>query len=384
MSNNRKIIISESEKKQIQKLYGLSTNKDYVFDFVLSENKKYLIIMDQVFVEGKNGKSIGSIWDHTDIFNEILKESLSKVKSLNEEVQNEINDFFSKIEWTKDLISEWVNEKHVILEGFWDTIQSGLSKFGEGAINMVKNVFTQGVIPFLRWVRRGLYTGVGIVIDVVVSILAAKTNAIVWVIVVLLDIGEIITGNYDPQDPERMKMPFFFLLADTIGALITGATALSVKKSAAVIAKEGVEKGAPWMVKILQTLGDKLPSLKNMLTSAAETLTQKMGPSSTGFISTILRGIDTVLGKLTQFITSLLSKKGAGAVATGVGALGISKGLERALPMVDKQNKFGQFAVGTEKYLQNKTGLGQMKFSPEATNAGVNYVNNLIASGEIK
>ena len=121
-----------------------------------------------------------------------------------------------------------------------------------------------------------------------------------------------------------------------------------------------------------------------MLTSAAETLTQKMGPSSTGFISTILRGIDTVLGKLTQFITSLLSKKGAGAVATGVGALGISKGLERALPMVDKQNKFGQFAVGTEKYLQNKTGLGQMKFSPEATNAGVNYVNNLIASGEIK
>ena len=52
--------ISESERTRIQNLYTIkNTNQEYVFDIVLTENNKYLIFMDQVFVNGGDGNSIG-------------------------------------------------------------------------------------------------------------------------------------------------------------------------------------------------------------------------------------------------------------------------------------------------------------------------------------
>ena len=198
----RKMMITESERNRIRLLYEPKKQKDFVFDFVLTENEKYVIIMDQVFVAGGDGNSIGSIWEHTYIFNEMINESISKIETLNEEVKTNINNIIESIEWKKELVSEWIKEKGVISEGIWDSIKSGIStvagKIGNAAIETAKTIFNKGVLPALRWVRRGLYTGVGIVIDVIVSILAAKTNAIVWFVVVLLDIYEIATGDFDP------------------------------------------------------------------------------------------------------------------------------------------------------------------------------------------
>jgi len=220
----QKMIITESERNRIRSLYETKKSKDFVFDFVLTENEKYVIIMDNVFVAGGDGNTIGSIWEHTYIFNELINESISKMETLNEEVKVNINNIVESIVWKKDLVSEWIADKGVISEGLWDSIKAGVKNIGStlssAAIETAKTVFNQGVLPALRWVRRGLYTGVGIVIDVIVSILAAKTNAIVWFVVVLLDIYEIGSGDYDPQDPGRMQMPFFFLIADLIGCVL--------------------------------------------------------------------------------------------------------------------------------------------------------------------
>jgi hypothetical protein len=74
MVYQRRQIITESERNDIRSLYGLSHNKDFVFDLVVSENEKYVIIMDQVFTKQSKGVSIGSIWENTYIFNELVKE----------------------------------------------------------------------------------------------------------------------------------------------------------------------------------------------------------------------------------------------------------------------------------------------------------------------
>lgn len=375
----QKMLITESEKKRIRSLYESKKSKDFVFDFVLTENEKYVIIMDNVFVAGGDGNTIGSIWEHTYIFNELINESISKMETLNEEVKVNINNIVESIKWNKELVSEWVSEKAVISEGIWDSITSGVknigSTLGTAAIDAAKAVFNQGVLPALRWVRRGLYTGVGIVIDVIVSILAAKTNAIVWFVVVLLDIYEIGTGDYDPQDPGRMQMPFFFLIADLIGCVFTGGAALVFKKTVPTIAKKGVKKAAPTMVKMLESLATKVPSLKGQLKSVANTLRKKLGPSSTGVISKILGFIDNVLTKFSTFLNKLFSKEGAKATATGGGVYAAGKGVEHGISTVDKGNKVGAAIGSFDQKLQKMTGLGKAKFSDSETDAILSMAN---------
>lgn len=375
----RKMIMTESEKNRIRLLYSPKKQKDFVFDFVLTENEKYVIIMDQVFVSGGDGKSIGSIWEHTYIFNEIINESISKLQTLNEEVKVNINKIVESIEWKKESISEWINEKGTISEGIWDSITSGIkdigTKLSSAAIETAKTIFNKGVLPALRWVRRGLYTGVGIVIDVIVSILAAKSNAIVWFVVVLLDIYEIATGDYDPQDPGRMQMPFFFLIADLIGCIFTGAAALFFKKSAPVVAKVGLKKGAPTMVKTIESLALKVPSLKSQLKNVANTLSKKLGPGSTGIMSKILGFIDNILTKFSTFLNRLLSREGLGAAKMGGVVLGVGKGVETGISKIDKSNKIGNAIASFDKKLKTSTGFGDAKFSNAESDAILSMAN---------
>ena len=151
----RKMIITESERNRIRSLYESKKSKDFVFDFVLTENEKYVIIMDQVFVAGGDGNSIGSIWENTYIFNEMINESISKMETLNEEIKTNINNIVETIEWKKELVLEWIKEKGVISEGegVWNWIKSGVSnvvsKIGNAAAEVAKTIFNKGILPAL-------------------------------------------------------------------------------------------------------------------------------------------------------------------------------------------------------------------------------------------
>jgi hypothetical protein len=369
------MLISESEKNRILGLYRVNTKKDFVFDFVLTENNKYLIIMDQVFVSGGGGKTIGSIWENTHIFNEIIKESLG---SINES----INELISEIKWNKDLVSKWLKETNLLSEqekGIWDNIKSGVSniasKVGEKTLETAKTIFNKGVVPALRWIRRGVYTGVGLVIDVVLSILAAKSTAIVWFVIVLLDIYEIGTGDFDPQDPDRNQLPFFFLLTDMLGCIFTGAVAIGAKKAIPKIAKEGIEKGAPNLVKPFQTLDNNIPKLKNGLKNTANQLENKLGPKSTSVIGKIKGFIDNILTQLQQFIRKLFSKEGlkAGVTAAGVYAAGHAVGA--GIGSIDKEGKVGKTVAAFDDKMRKITGKGDLNVSKEEGDAILQMAN---------
>ena len=302
---NRKLNITESEKNRIKKLYGVN-NPEYVFDFVLTENNKYLIIMDELFVEGNNGKSLGSIWNNTHVFNELIKENYTKLGLITEQLENDFNLLLENIKWNKSDISKWIRDKVNLTEqeeeGLWSSIKSGGKNILSGIGSIAKAVFKQGVIPGLRWIRRGLYTGVGIVVDVVVSILAAKTNAIVWLVVVVLDIYEIITGNFDPSDPDRKESPYWSLLADLAGALISSAVAFPLKSMGKSVMRYGFKYGlTPNAIKTIQFVSGKIPAAKSSVKSVANLLSSKFGTKSKSIFNTLLSGIDKVLDGLYAF-----------------------------------------------------------------------------------
>lgn len=381
-----KILINESERDRIKNLYQ-QKEKPFVFDFVITENQKYLIIMDQVFVKDGGGNTIGTIWEHTYIFNELIKESLSKYKSFNlisEEFENTITPLIDNIKWNKKEITEWVSDKNVnhLMEGLWDDIKSGagdvMSSLGDAALNTAKSIFSKGVLPALRWVRRGLYTGVGIVVDVVMSIMAVKTNAIVWLIICALDIYEIATNDYDPQEPERKSMPFLLLIADIMGAVFSGGIGVLFKKSVPNIAKYGI-KGAPkTLQKYLTMIGQKIPSLSSSIKNTIKILNKKMGPKSSGLVSTVLKSVDNVLSQLDSFLLRLFSKEGVKAGVTGGAVLGTTELTSKALEKTSAGNTIGNAALSGEKYLQttfNKGPLAPNKMEDDAINTRLKELN---------
>lgn len=311
MSHN--FILSESEKKRIKTLYGLKTLPEYVFDFVLTENNKYLFIMDQVFVNGGDGKSIGSIWENTHIFNELISESISKISNLTESVQEDFMEIIGSFEWKKETINEWIKNKEIISEGVLDWIKDKANLAKDSVTKLAKYAFN-GVVDMLRWIRRNAQTSIGVVVDVIVSILSVKSNIVVWLLIVLLDIYEIGTGDFDPKDPERKQDPYTGLIADLLSALVTSAVGLLFKKSAPVIIKKGLNPKSN-IAKWLKWLSTKMPSVKKQLVDTAKLLDTKI--NSKGIIPMIIRLIDKVLGGVVKFINNLFSMKGLSAVAQG-------------------------------------------------------------------
>jgi len=172
-----------------------------------------------------------------------------------------------------------------------------------------------------------------------------------------------------------MQLPFFFLIADAIGCIFTGAAALAFKKTVPAIAKKGVKKAAPTMIKMLESLATKIPSLKGQLKSVANTLSKKLGKGSTGVISKILGFIDNVLTKFSAFLNRLFSKEGLRAAGGGVAAYGVGKGFEAGVGKFDKNQVIGTSISKFDTKIKDFTGYGKAKFSDNETNAILSMAN---------
>lgn len=344
--------LNESEKKRIRDLYN-ETKKDFVFDFVITENHKYLILMDQVFVKGGNGKSIGSIWENTHIFTEILKESMSKIETITESIKQEITPLIESIVWTKEDISKWINEGQILDEeekSWWSKAWDKTKEFGgkvlSGLASIGMSAFKNGILPFMRWIRRNAMTNIGIVIDVAVAILSFKSSAIIWAIIVLIDIYEIATGDYDPKEPERQQMPFFYLISDLLAVVLTAGSALIFRKAIPVLVKTGQKGANSTILNFMRTILNKIPAVKNTLKSVLDKL-KKVFPSASNIVSRIGGGIESVLSKLESWMKKLFP-----AAFGGVVGLGMVKGTQAAISAADPEGKLGEKVTKLDKRIQ--------------------------------
>jgi len=375
--NKIKLLMEYNVQKTLSENNSLVfENTDFIFDFVLTEDNKYLIIMDQLFVAGGDGKSIGSIWENTFIFNDIIK----KNKSLTESIETEINTLLEDFVWTKEIIQESLRSRLINEEtSFFDTLKSGLSnvagKIGQANVELFSKMFKDGVLPFLRWVRRSAYTNIGIVVDVVLAILTAKTSAVVWGLIVLLDLYEITTGDFDPKDPDRMGLPYLLLIGDLFAFVFTGAVGAMWKGVVKVVKTKGLKAGAPKMIPYLEKLAQKIPSLKTSLKNISNTLSQKFG--SSGIMSSIIRSIDSGLSGLLNFISKLFSREGLKASLTGAGVLGAVKGIEHTMQNTSAGENIGQKMIGFEKSIQDKMGNVSLKVSEKDREAATNKFKEL-------
>lgn len=373
-------LMNFDSKKTLNENHNNSSSNDdgYIFDFVITENGKYMIFADNL-VSTELGY-IGNIWENTWVFNELIEENFKKFDNILEE------QTVKSINWTKELFLETIQSitaQEVLDEQVWDWIKntassavSGIKKVGgaiaKGVGDLAKKVLMQGVIPAMRWIRRNAYTAIGTVVDVVSAMIPVTSgvNKLIWAMIVILDILEITTGNFDPQDEERKADPYSGLLIDLISFAFAAAAGLGAKA-----AIKTVKAGKPmsgFLKNTLIKLKGVFPSISSSLKSFGD-LIVKYIPGAKNIVNSVLSGVNKVLSGLDKFINQLFSKQGAVAVGTGAVVAYIAK------PVVLGIGDTGQDVAAMNKYFKEIHNLvvpDKFKVDPKKISTGNSFDKN--------
>jgi hypothetical protein len=160
-----------------------------------------------------------------------------------------------------------------------------------------------------------------------------------------------------------MQLPFFFLFADLLGCVFTGAVAFGAKKAAPAIMKQGIQKVSPSLAKSAKTLGQKIPGLKSQLKTTAMGLEKGLGPKSKGVIGKIVSFIDSILDELIKFLPRLFSKEGVKAGVTAGVVAGVGHAVGKGVEKLDKNGNVGQSIVSFNDKMKSVTNAGSIKVS---------------------
>jgi hypothetical protein len=279
----------------------------------LSKPRKVLTIISEIFSPQQSLRLVKE-WETkfgNEFYKSILNESTDKVL-LNQRVNESWNNIKILLEDNSWLGNVWDKTKKAA-SGIGNLLLSNLSTATKKIILPILN---KGIIPLLRWIRRNVYTAIGIVVDVVTAIIPVTTavNKSIWGLIVLLDLYELIVGKSDSKDQERNQNPYMYLIIDLISFLFSSAVGQTTKVGLKAAASG--TKMSSGLVKTLKSLISKLPTLKNGLKTVSNFLVKI--PGAKKLIEIIFKSIDKIIMGVETFIRQLLSKRGAVAVATGV------------------------------------------------------------------
>jgi hypothetical protein len=362
----KKIIVTESDKKEILskhlKEFAVDIDDVVICDW-LSPDEKYVIFLDELY-DLENKTKLGDIWKKPDNiilflehsfrvskFKKSIKEHAQKTFSnilLTENVQDlsEIKPLMkqflseSKNAWDyfKDFVSNTAKETKTGVTNFVTDLGKGGYKLGseilKGNWSEVWDLLKQGTKWVGRKIRQAVYSPVGIIIDTILiaTEIGKVPQAIIWGIVVLVDIYEFVTGDYEHKD-EPMWLRIAFFLIDILGFVTAGVAAKTARAGlkAAISGGRGIEgfgnaiaKNPTFRelitnaLKGLKDLPSKLASLTSTLGKGYFGKLLKMGLSKVGdFVKWIIEGLKSTFksGAMRQILVNVGIVSGIG---TGV------------------------------------------------------------------
>jgi hypothetical protein len=365
---NRKLIITESEKKDILNLHNQTNNLfegDVVVTDWISEDNRYAVFMDHLF-DIENKTDLGNIWKKSDnLF--LFLEYAFNVSSMSSVIKEDAQNFFNKrvlLENTIDLTPIKPIIKKMLKEDFWkdtslgrglgyvgnwvkDTAYStytgitstfdeawqGIKKasiaISKGDFKELFRLIGQGFLWAGRKIRSAAYSTVGMIIDaiLVATGVGKIAQVVVWAIVVAVDIYEFISGDYEEKD-QPMWMRILFFGCDVLGLVFAGAAA-----KAARVGIKTVIGGS----KVASEVGEKIAKsptvmgiLKNMVTAIKDVpsklaaLSKQLGKGGfwSGLLSKALSGVGKFVTKFLESIKSLFTKKEMRPVLFQLGLIG--------------------------------------------------------------
>ncbi len=336
----KKIILTESERNSIASSHAFNIPLDpnnIVFSDWLSPDEKYVIFLDELY-DLENKQKLGDVWKNPDNLILFLEHTF-RVSNMKQSIKEQASQVFGRIllsENKQDLsYLKPVMKEFLLSEDFWnDTwLGKGLGYAGKfikdtavstytgvrdftkdlvkGGINLGKAVLTgdwkevwdllkQGTKWMARKIRQAVYSPVGIIIDtiLVVTGIGKVPQAVVWAIVVSLDIYEFVTGDYENKE-EPMWLRIIFFLIDILGLVTAGAAAGGARAVFKGIGSMfSLEKAAVKSAAVRETLTSLLKGLKKLPSKLAE-VGSMLGK---GYFGKLFKLALQNVGKFTNFV----------------------------------------------------------------------------------
>lgn len=379
----KKIIITESERKQIvfeHSFKNMIDVENVVISDWLSPDEKYVIFLDELY-DLENKTKLGDIWKTPDNLLLFLEHTF-RVSNLRKDIKEHASSLLNKtllsenkqdLTYLKPVIKEFL-----LSEDFWndtwlgkglgyagkfikdtakDTV-TGVYNFGKdlvkGGVNLGKTVLTgdwkevwnlmkQGTKWLARKIRQAIYSPVGIIIDtiLVATGVGKVPQAVVWAIVVSLDIYEFVTGDYEHKD-EPMIIRILFFLIDILGLVSAGAAAAGAKtllKTAGGSIK-GLEQAAVKSPGFRAMLESLLKSLKKLPSKLAE-FGVMLGKGQFGKLFNLaLKNVGKFINFVIEQVKSVFKSPALKPVLVNAGLItSIGAGVEAYKDYKDKENE---------------------------------------------
>jgi hypothetical protein len=246
--------------------------------------------------------------------------------------------------WDNTYVGEFLKKTgKETVKGVSDFISQGyegLKKFGiaisKGEWNEVVKLLASGPKWIARKIRQAVFSPVGMIIDAILIAtgVGKVAQVVVWAIVVVLDIYELISGDYEHPD-EPMWLRILFMGVDVLGLVFAGAAAKAgrvVIKNSVVGAKTAEQMGTniaknPRMIELLRKIVSGIKELPSKLSSVAKSLSKNK--TWGGFISQALTGVGKFVQKILDSIKGMFKSKALRPVLVQLGLItGLGTGIE--------------------------------------------------------
>lgn len=409
MTYNR-FIISESEKNQILNLYGKHhIDESVVITDWLSPDEKYCIFFDDL-IDIKNKTKIGNIWENFDHFKFFLKHSFevatnvpqmvkeSVLNSLNLFVITESNQNIIGLKpYVKELMEQWTanpfdsefytaknwsnaydSGKKAASSG-WEGLKKAYSNIKDGEWREAFKIIGQGMLYVARKIRSALYNPIGIILDAILIATGVGKGLqfVVWAIVVLLDVYEFSTGNFEEKDISLPWRLLFFGI-DIMGMVTAGAAAKASKVGVVQLmnkfgrTSEGFNaaiKNSPQLKSTSQSIYKSLSSANGFIQKSSSHL-QKNSPKIYNFLSGTIKNFGKFLKYLIKILGDVLTLPGKGITKLAPASMkntkfikGSSAAANQIVPMAGV-HMYGQYKMNQEMENISKS-LEKSKITPE-------------------
>jgi hypothetical protein len=368
--SNRRIIISESERRRIKNLYETPVSLDFVISDWLSPDEKYAIFLDELYdIESKT--KLGNIWENFDNFKFFLKHSFEVSTTVPQQIKEDVLktlDSFLLTESTQNLtqlkpifkqllkedwgllgdLGNWAKETAISavdgVTNFVKTGYEGLQKLNiaisQGDWSKIVDLLKKGALYVARSIRSALYHPVGLIFDAILIATGVGKGLqfVIWAIVVGLDIYEFISGDFEKKD-ENILMRLLFFGIDILGMVFSGTIAKSSKGFIGGILRkfgtttEGLSMAAksnPQFKNLLNKILNGSTKASSFMSKAAESL-KTTSPMMYKFLSGVLGGLTKFINLIVNSIMGILGLLSVpGKIAAKLGAGKVGQGLANA------------------------------------------------------
>lgn len=363
-------ILTESEKNNIRSMYGTpQTKRDYIFELCTTVDGRYFILRDEVF-DIKEQRTIGNLWGSIDVFKNIfsnvsiedktgefgqIRENILSLPILeSKENLYELRDILLEWSFTQDT---WLGRKLADTgKAIKDTVTSGwegLKEFGvaisKGEWSEILTLMAKGVRWILRKLKDAMYSAVGMIVDaiLVATGIGKSVQWIPWALITALDVYQIVSNDWPEEEAnDPMWMKFLTLGFDILGLTTTAAVAKAAKAGLTPLKSLQPSQISAWISKNPKVKGfivsmiNGLSKVPSLLSSAVSRIAKQF-PKGAQFISSAINQLKSIMNRFTETLNGLIGVTATKGVKAGTGTTGLFYGLE----------------TGTQKYVQNKTGL---------------------------